>query len=57
MILILQLSWISAINDTYYSWYLGGFFTSLPDLVLSLSFCGVDTGELCFPSGLGFMVC
>ena len=32
------------------------FFTNLPDLVPSSSFGGVDTGELCFTFGLGFMV-
>ena len=31
-------------------------FTNLPDLVLSSPFGGVDTGELCFACGLGFMV-
>ena len=33
--------------------YLDGFLIILPDLVLSSTFGGVDTGELCFVFGLG----
>ena len=38
-------------NKIFYSWYLGGFLTILPDLILSSTFGGVDTGELCFVFG------
>ena len=42
-------------NNIFYSWYLGGFLTILPDLVLSSTFGVVDTGELCFVFGLRVM--
>ena len=40
------------INDLFYSWYLGGFLIILPDLVLSSTFGGMDTG-VCFAFGMG----
>ena len=43
------------INNIFYSWYLGGFLIICPDLVLSSTFGGVDTGKLCFVFGLGVM--
>ena len=44
---------LTLINNIFYSWYLGGFLIICPDLVLSSTFGGVDTGELCFVVGLG----
>ena len=43
------------INNKFYSWFLGGFLTIYPDLVLSSTFSGIDAGELCFVFGLGVM--
>ena len=43
------------INNIFNYWYLGGFLIVRPDLVLSSTFGGVDTGELCFVFGLGVM--
>ena len=39
----------------FYSWYLGGFLVILPDLVLSLTFGGMDAGVY-FALGLGVVV-
>ena len=43
------------INNIFYPWYLGGFLMIHPDLVLSSTFGGIDTGELCFVFGFGVM--